>query len=133
MCLWKTMELKCMTKCYDFIMKLRKKCISNFSHYLQYYLCFYFIIFISPFVFIFICKNFFDIVRKQRLIKRSSKVHKKNMLNFDQLEAFSENYKPIRVWLWIFYKITVSNCCLLTLLPLLQSVKKIVRQIPSPL
>ena len=53
-------------------------------------------------------------------------------LNFDQLEAFSENYKLIRVWLWIFYKITVSSCCLLTLLPLLQSVKKIVRQIPLP-
>ena len=39
------------------------------------------------------------------LIKRRSKVQEKNMscegrLNFDQWKTFSENYKPIRVWLW---------------------------------
>ena len=26
-------------------------------------------------------------------------------LNFDQWKTFSENYKPMRVWLWLFYKI----------------------------
>ena len=25
-------------------------------------------------------------------------------LNFDQLKTFSENYKPMRVYLWIVYK-----------------------------
>ena len=38
------------------------------------------------------------------LIKRRSKVQEKNMsqehaLNFDQWKTFSENYKPMRVWL----------------------------------
>ena len=38
------------------------------------------------------------------LIKRSSKVQENNMsckrdLNIDQWKAFSENYKPMRVWL----------------------------------
>ena len=45
------------------------------------------------------------------LIKRRSKVQQKNMscdcaLNFDQWKAFSENYKPMRVWLWLVYKFT---------------------------
>ena len=49
------------------------------------------------------------------LIKRRSKVQEKNMscegrLNFDQWKTFSENYKPIRVWLWFVYKFTENNC-----------------------
>ena len=45
------------------------------------------------------------------LIKRTSKVQAKNMscehtLNFDQWKTFFENYKPIRVWLWLVYKFT---------------------------
>ena len=41
------------------------------------------------------------------LIKRRSKVQEKNMsceraLNFDQWKTFSENYKPMRIWLWLF-------------------------------
>ena len=45
------------------------------------------------------------------LIKRRSKVQEKNMsceraLNFDQWKTFSENYKPMRVWLWLVYKFT---------------------------
>ena len=45
------------------------------------------------------------------LIKRRSKVQEKNMsceraLNFDQWKTFSENYKPMRVWLWLAYKFT---------------------------
>ena len=48
------------------------------------------------------------------LIKRWSKVREKNMscevaLNFDQLETFSENYRSIRAWLWLLYKVT-ENC-----------------------
>ena len=45
------------------------------------------------------------------LIKRRSKVQKKNMsweraLNSDKSKAFSENYKPARVLLWLAYKFT---------------------------
>ena len=45
------------------------------------------------------------------LIKRKSKVHKKNVsreigLNFAQSKTFSENYKLITVTLWLVYKIT---------------------------
>ena len=62
---------------------------------------------------------FFDVVRNKLqllnlLIKRRSKVQEKNMsceraLNFDQWKTFSENYKPMRVWLWLVYKFT-ENC-----------------------
>ena len=45
------------------------------------------------------------------LNKRRSKVQEKNMsceraLNFNQWKTFSENYKPMRVWLWLVYKFT---------------------------
>ena len=45
------------------------------------------------------------------LNKRRSKVEEKNMsyecaLNFDQRKTFSGNYKPMRLWLWLVYKIT---------------------------
>ena len=45
------------------------------------------------------------------LIKRRSKFQEKNMpcklaLNFDQSKTFSENYEPMRVWLWFVYKFT---------------------------
>ena len=45
------------------------------------------------------------------LIKTNSKVQEKNMsceraLNFDQWKTFSEKYKPIRVWLRLFYQFT---------------------------
>ena len=48
---------------------------------------------------------------KQTSNKRRSKVQEKNMscehaLNFDQWKTFSENYKPMRVWLWLVYKFT---------------------------
>ena len=49
------------------------------------------------------------------LIKRRSKVQENNMscergLNIDQWKAFSENYKPMRVWLWLVYKFTENHC-----------------------
>ena len=31
-------------------------------------------------------------------------------LNSDQWKTFSENYKPIRVSLWLVYKFTDNNC-----------------------
>ena len=31
-------------------------------------------------------------------------------LNFDHLKTFSENYKPMRVLLWLVYKFTKTNC-----------------------
>ena len=49
------------------------------------------------------------------LIKRRSKLQEKNMpckraLDFDQWKTFSENYKSIRVWLWLVYKFADNNC-----------------------
>ena len=32
------------------------------------------------------------------------------VLNFDQSKKFSENYKPIRVWLGLVYKVKKTNC-----------------------
>ena len=31
-------------------------------------------------------------------------------LNIDQSKAFSENYKAMRVWLWLVYKFTKNYC-----------------------
>ena len=31
-------------------------------------------------------------------------------LNFDQWKTFSENYKPMKVWLWLAYKFTENYC-----------------------
>ena len=49
------------------------------------------------------------------LSKENHKIQEKNMscqhaLNFDQWKTFSENYKLIRAWLWLFYKFTDNNC-----------------------
>ena len=33
-------------------------------------------------------------------------------LNFDRWKTLSENYKPMRVWLWLVYKFTENYCCL---------------------
>ena len=51
--------------------------------------------------------------------KRRSKVQEKNMscqraLNFGQWKMLSENYKPMRVWLWLVYKF-IENYCRLRL------------------
>ena len=61
---------------------------------------------------------YFSVVRnklhKYIQIKRRSKLQEKNMscdraLNFDQWKIFFENYKPMRVLLWLVYKFT-KNC-----------------------
>ena len=53
------------------------------------------------------------------LIKRRSKVQENNLsckraLNFDLWKIFSENCKPMRVWLWLVYKFT-KNCLIVRL------------------
>ena len=68
----------------------------------------------------YIQQYFFGVVRNklQTLnikIKRRSKVQEKNIscerpLNFDQPKTFSENYEPMRVWLWLVYKFTKNYC-----------------------
>ena len=35
---------------------------------------------------------------------------RESALNFDQWKAFSQNYKAIKIWLWIVNKITENNC-----------------------
>ena len=83
-----------------------------------------FLLFVTSFVsFEVYVKNFLDAVRntttnrkcKLELIKRRSKVHQNNLtgehiLNFNQWKTLSENYKPIKVWLWFIYKIAEKNC-----------------------
>ena len=61
---------------------------------------------------------FFDVVRNHTLnkshldiIRTASKVQDKNIsyeraLNFEQWLTFSENYKSLRVWLLLVYKLT---------------------------
>ena len=49
----------------------------------------------------------------EQIIKRS-KVHEKNMsheptLNFDKSQTLFKNYKPIRILLWLVYRVTVNN------------------------
>ena len=62
------------------------------------------------------------------LIKRRLKVQEKNMsrelaLSFDQRKTFSENYKPMRVLLWIVYKFTKNYCRLQLFSRFIQSQK----------
>ena len=62
-----------------------------------------------------VCKMWWEINIYTRVDKKRSKVQEKNMsqeraLNFDQWKTFSENYKPMRVWLWLVYKFTENYC-----------------------
>ena len=83
------------------------------------------LVFISWLVSFGVCiriQYFFDVVRNKlqtksllELIKRRSKAQEKNMscergLNFFQWKTFSENYKPVRVWLWLVYKFAENYC-----------------------
>ena len=67
--------------------------------------------------------QFFDFVRNKlqtaniytRVNKKRSKIREKNMsweraLVFYQWKTFSENYKPMTVWLWLVYKLTQNYC-----------------------
>ena len=88
-----------------------------------------------PLEFLFTYNISFDVVEvnsKQYLIeltKRRSKVQEKNKsckraLNFDQLKIFSENYKPMRVWLWLVYKFTDNYCHLRLFSEFIQTQKR---------
>lgn len=72
-------------------------------------------------------QHLFGVVKNQtsnkiyqlELIKRKKKVHEKKMsregvLNFDQRQIFSENYKPITVLLYFAYKISREQLSLAT-------------------
>ena len=63
------------------------------------------------------------------LIKRRSKVQETIMsceraLNFDQWKTFSENYKPMRVWLWLVYKFAENYCRLRLFSEFIQTQKR---------
>ena len=63
------------------------------------------------------------------LMKWRSKVHQKNMSrekasDLDQWTLFSENYKPISVWLWFASKITETNCLSRTFAEFIQNQKR---------
>ena len=88
-----------------------------------------------PLEFLFTYNISFDVVEvnsKQYLIeltKRRPKVQEKNKsckraLNFDQLKIFSENYKPMRVWLWLVYKFTDNYCHLRLFSEFIQTQKR---------
>ena len=67
-------------------------------------------------IFLYCGEKWTQITKHLVLIKRRSKVQDKNLsceraLNFDQWKAFSENYKPMRVWSWLVYKFTENYCC----------------------
>ena len=49
----------------------------------------------------------------------------KSAINLDQLKTFSENYKPIRVWLWLVYKFNDNNCRLRLFSEFIQTQKKV--------
>ena len=48
---------------------------------------------------------------------------RKQSLNFDQLNKFSGNHKPISVLLWLVYKSIENNCLLLPFIELIQTQK----------
>ena len=71
---------------------------------------------------------FCDVVRN-KLWTISIWVQEKNMsceraLNFDQWNTFSENYQPMRVWLWLVYKFTENYCHLRLFSEFIQTQKR---------
>ena len=81
--------------------------------------CFYFIIgflwsLYSDKIFLWCGEKYPNNKYPLELIKRRSKVQEKNIscergLSFDQWKIFSENYKPMRVWLWLLYKLSLAT------------------------
>ena len=64
-----------------------------------------------------------------QLIKRRSKVHQRHMpreggLSFDQWKTFTENYEPVRAWLWLVYKIAENKCSWRLFARFIQSYKR---------
>ena len=57
---------------------------------------------------------FFDVVRRSKVQEQN--ISCKCALNFDQWKTFSENYKPMRVWLRLIYKFMDNYCHFTTFL-----------------
>ena len=61
----------------------------------------------------------------QKKIKSSRKEYVLwTWLNFDQWQTFSENSKPMRVWLWFVYKFTENYCRLRLFSEFIQTQKR---------
>ena len=54
-----------------------------------------------------------ELIKEDKMFKTRI-CHVERALTFDQWKAFSENYKPIRVWLWLVYQ-RIDNFCRLQL------------------
>ena len=110
-----------------------------FQHQYQKQVKFFaFISWLVSFVVCIYIQYFFDVVRNKlrtvnvfiELIKRRSKVQEKpepyesSDLDFDQWKTFSENYKPMRVWLWLVCNFTNNYCCLQLFSEFIQTQKR---------
>ena len=76
-----------------------------------------------------VLRNKLQTIKRSKISKRRSKVQEKNMscergLNFDQWKTFSENYKPLRIWLWLVYKFAENYCILRPSLGFIQTQKR---------
>ena len=73
---------------------------------------------------------FFGVVRNKLQTKEDLKFKKRNCqsceraLNFDQWKTFSENHKPMRVWLCLVYKFTENYCRLRLFSEFIQTQKR---------
>ena len=108
MCLWNWEKLKIIHK--EFCLYITKTGFSNINIKSKWK-CLFLLHdwFPMKFVFKYNISLIWRQISKKELIKRRSKVQEKIMsceraLNFDQRKTFSENYKPMRVWLWLVYK-----------------------------
>ena len=114
---WNWEKLKIVNK--EFLLYMKKS--RTFQHQYQWKvkICTYLYLFRDwvPLEFLFIYNISLMYKCLQELIKRTWKVQENNRsyecaLNFDQWKTFSENLKPIKVWLWLVFKFTENNCCL---------------------
>ena len=112
---------KLLIRNFNFILKSKWKCLFLFYERKKWKCLFLFHDWF-PLEFVLrynISVTWWEINSKQQnlfeLIKRRSKVQEKNMscerdLNFDQWKTFSENYKPMRVWLWVVHRFAENYC-----------------------
>ena len=75
---------------------------------------------------IFLGGNFPDTTRvDKKKIKSSRKEHViRTCFKFWPMKNIFENYKPMRVWLWLVYKFTENYCCLRLFSEFIQTQKK---------
>ena len=75
-----------------------------------------------------VCRMWWEINIYTRVDKKKIKSSRKEYatrtcFKFDQWKTFCENYKPIRVWLWLVYKFTNNYCPLLLFSEFIQTRK----------